>query len=190
VYGKDEDPEDDVKTTVTWMTTLLALMWGIELINFFLGHSLSRMGGIQPRTLFGLIGIPASPFLHFGLLHLLMNTLPLAVLGGLICLQDKKLFVEVSLIIIVVSGLAIWLLARPAIHAGASSLIFGYFGFLLASGWYVKDFQSIIIAFVVLIFYGGMISGILPLRAYVSWEGHLFGLLAGISAAWMDARLK
>lgn len=179
-----------MKTTVIWMGTLLALMWGIELINLFLGHSLSRMGGIQPRTLSGLIGIPASPFLHFGLLHLLMNSLPFAVLGGLICLQDKKMFLEVSLIIILVSGLAVWLLGRSAIHAGASTLIFGYFGFLLASGWYTKDLQSIIIAFAVLIYYGGMIFGVLPLRAYVSWEGHLFGLLAGISAAWMDARLK
>lgn len=179
-----------MKTTVTWMASLLALMWGIELINFFLGHSLSRMGGIQPRTLIGLIGIPASPFLHFSLFHLLMNSLPFAILGGLICLQDRKLFVEVSLIIIVGSGLALWLFGRPAIHAGASSLIFGYFGFLLASGWYAKDLQSIIIALVVLIFYGGMIIGILPLRAYVSWEGHLFGLLAGIAAAWMNARLK
>jgi len=172
------------------MTSLLALMWGIELVNFFLGHSLSRLGGIQPRTLFGLIGIPASPFLHFGLFHLLMNTLPFAILGGLICLQDKKLFVEVSLIIIIFSGLAVWLLGRPAIHAGASSLIFGYFGFLLASGWYAKDLQSVVIAFAVLIFYGGMIFGLLPLRAYVSWEGHLFGFLSGISAAWMNARLK
>ncbi len=179
-----------MKTTVTWMTSLLVLMWGIELINFFLGHSLSRMGGIQPRTLSGLIGIPLSPFLHFSLFHLLMNSLPFAILGGLICLQNRKLFVEVSLIIIIGSGLALWLLGRPAVHAGASSLIFGYFGFLLASGWYAKDLQSIVIALVVLIFYGGMIIGILPLRAYVSWEGHLFGLLAGILAAGMNARLK
>ncbi len=119
-----------------------------------------------------------------------MNSLPFAILGGLICLQDRKLFVEVSLIIIIGSGLALWLLGRPAVHAGASSLIFGYFGFLLASGWYAKDLQSIVIALVVLIFYGGMIIGILPLRAYVSWEGHLFGLLAGILAAGMNARLK
>jgi membrane associated rhomboid family serine protease len=182
--------ENDVKTTVTWLVSLLALMWGIEVINFFLGHSLSRIAGIQPRTLIGLIGIPVSPFLHFGLFHLLMNTLPFAILGGLICLQDRKLFLEVSVIIIVVAGLAVWLLGRPAIHAGSSTLIFGYFGFLLASGWYAKDLQSIIIALVVLIFYGGMIIGILPLRTYVSWEGHLFGLLAGISAAWMNLQLR
>jgi len=178
-----------MKNTVTWIGTLLALMWGLELLNLFMGHSLSRIAGIHPRTVSGLLGIPASPFLHFSFFHLLMNTLPFAVLGGLICLQDKKLFLEVSLIVIIVSGLAVWILGRSAVHAGASALIFGYFGFLLASGWYAKDLQSILIALCVLVFYGGMIFGILPLRAYVSWEGHLSGLLAGILAAKLDSRL-
>lgn len=178
-----------MKTTVTWIGGLIALMWGIEVLNLLMGHSLSRIAGIQPRTLMGLIGIPASPFLHFSIFHLLMNTIPFAILGGLICLQDKKLFVEVSLIVILVSGLAVWILGRSAVHVGASALIFGYFGFLLASGWYAKDLKSIIIALGVLVFYGGMISGILPLRAYVSWEGHLSGLLAGILAAKLNTRL-
>lgn len=176
-----------MKITVTWIGSLIALMWGLEVLNLMTGHSLTRTAGIQPRTLGGLVGIPASPFLHFSLFHLLMNTLPFAILGGLICLQDKKLFVEVSLIVIVVSGFAVWLLGRSAVHAGASALIFGYFGFLLASGWYAKDLQSIFIALLVLVFYGGMIFGILPLRAYVSWEGHLSGLLAGILAAKLHA---
>ncbi|MEC4677732.1 MAG: rhomboid family intramembrane serine protease [Nitrospirota bacterium] len=178
-----------MKTTVTWIGGLIAIMWAVEVLNLVTGYSLSRSGGIQPRTLAGLIGIPASPFLHFSVFHLLMNTLPFAILGGLICLQDKKLFVEVSLIVIIVSGLAVWLLGRSAVHAGASALIFGYFGFLLASGWYAKDLQSILIALGVAVFYGGMIFGILPLRAYVSWEGHLSGLLAGILAAKLNARL-
>ncbi len=179
-----------MKTTVTWILTVLALMWGLEFINFFTGHSLSRMAAIRPRTLSGLLGIPASPFLHFGFFHLLMNSLPFAVLGGLICLQDKKLFLDVTLIVVVVSGVAVWLFARSASHAGASGLIFGYFGFLLASGWYAKDLSSLVIAFGVLVFYGGMIFGILPLRAYISWESHLFGFLAGVFAARLNAQLE
>jgi len=176
-----------MKTAVTWMITLLCILWGLEVVNFFMGHDLSRLAGITPRTLSGLIGIPASPFLHFSISHLLMNSIPFAILGGLICLQDKKLFIEVSLFVIVVSGLAVWLLARPSVHSGASGLIFGYFGFLLASGWYAKDIQSIFIALGVLGLYGGMIFGLLPLRAFVSWESHLFGLLAGVLAARINA---
>ncbi|MFQ5587358.1 MAG: rhomboid family intramembrane serine protease [Nitrospiria bacterium] len=171
------------------MLTVLALMWGLEVLNFLTGHSLSRMAAIVPRTLSGLVGIPLSPFLHFGFFHLLMNSVPFAILGGLICVQDKKLFVEVTLIVAAVSGVAVWMLARPAAHAGASGLIFGYFGFLLASGWYARDVQSVVIAFCVLVYYGGMIFGVLPLRAYVSWESHLFGFLAGIFTARLDARL-
>ncbi len=179
-----------MKIAILWMLSLLAVMWGLELLNVFMGHSLSRIGGIHPRSLSGLLGIPASPFLHFSLFHLFLNSLPFAILGGLICLQDKKLFLEVSLIVIIVSGLAVWLLGRSASHAGASGLIFGYFGFLLASGWYAKDMQSIVIALGVLLYYGGMVFGILPLRAYVSWESHLFGFLSGILAARMNVQLK
>lgn len=179
-----------MRITGAWIISLLLLMWGLEIVNLFMGHNLSRMAGIQPRSLFGLIGIAASPFLHFGIFHLLMNSVPFAILGGLICLQDKKLFIEVSLLVMVVSGLAVWLLGRSSVHAGASGLIFGYFGFLLASGWYAKNIQSIVIALVVLIYYGGMIFGVLPLRAYVSWESHLFGFFAGVLAAKINAKPK
>jgi len=118
-----------------------------------------------------------------------MNTVPFAILGGLILMQEKKLFIEVSLLVLIVSGLAVWLLGRTATHAGASGLIFGYFGFLLASGWYARDAQSLVIAFFVLIYYGGMVFGILPLRAYISWESHLFGFLAGVLAARLNGKV-
>ncbi|MCY2993633.1 MAG: hypothetical protein NTY19_38005 [Planctomycetota bacterium] len=36
--------------------------------------------GVTPRTLVGLVGIPATPFLHANLHHLLSNTVPLFVL--------------------------------------------------------------------------------------------------------------
>ncbi len=178
-----------MKTTVTWILAGLAVMWGVEAVNFFTGHNISRTAGITPRTVSGLWGIFLSPFMHFSVFHLLMNSLPFAVLGGLICLQGRRLFIEVTLIVILVSGLGVWLFARPAVHAGASGLIFGYFGFLLASGWYAKDVQSVVIALAVLVYYGGMVFGILPLRAYVSWESHLFGFLAGAFTARLDARL-
>lgn len=178
-----------MKESFTWIATLLAVMWGIELLNLLSKHRLSRTLAIHPRTLHGLFGIPVSPFLHFSVSHLLTNTLPFALLGGLTRLQGKMLFIEVSLIIVVVSGFAIWLLARAAAHAGVSGLVFGYFGFLLTSGLYAKDLQAMLIALGVLVYYGGMVSGILPLRAYVSWEGHLFGFLSGILAAKMDVWL-
>jgi len=58
-------------------------------------------------------------------------------------------------------------------------LIFGYFGLLVARGYYERSLQSIAVAIVVVVVYGGMVAGVLPRGDQVSWEAHLFGLLAG-----------
>jgi membrane associated rhomboid family serine protease len=75
------------------------------------------------------------------------------------------------------------LFGRSAFHIGASGLVFGYFGFLVAVGLYERRIVSLAIASVTLFYYGGMIFGVLPVNSFVSWEGHLFGLVAGIVAA-------
>jgi membrane associated rhomboid family serine protease len=61
--------------------------------------------------------------------------------------------------------------------------VFGYFGYLVARGWYERRFGSILIAIVVIVLYGGLIVGVLPTPGFVSWEAHLFGLIAGVLAA-------
>ena len=38
--------------------------------------------------------------------------------------------------------------------------------------------------------YGGLIFGILPLRSYVSFESHLFGLIAGFAVVWLDRKFS
>jgi membrane associated rhomboid family serine protease len=161
---------------------LIAILWLVEIVNTALQHKLCHFG-IMPRTIPGLIGIPLSPFLHYGIAHLLANTLPLAVLGGLIAFSNSKLFNKSTLIIIIIGGLGVWLAGRSAYHVGASGLVFGYFGFLIARGWYEKSLSAILVAIFVAIFYGGMIWGVLPVAVYISWEAHLFGFLAGVLAA-------
>ena len=145
-------------------------------------HRLNRWG-ILPRTLPGLVGIPLSPFLHGSFAHLLLNTVPLVTLGGLVAFQGTRLFVTVSLWIILLSGTALWLLGRSAYHVGASSVIFGYFGYLVARAWYERSITAVLIALLVVGLYGGLVWGVLPTWAYISWEGHLFGLLAGVLVA-------
>ena len=130
-------------------------------------------------------GILLSPMLHGSFSHLLSNTLPLLVLGGFVALRGTKTLVGVSLFVVVLGGLLVWLVGRPAIHIGASGLVFGYFGYLLAQGWYERSFVSIMVAVAVLLLYGGMIFGALPQSGFISWEGHLFGLIAGVLAARM-----
>ena len=104
-------------------------------------------------------------------------------MGFLVALRGRGLFIYSSLLIVVVGGLGVWVFGRPAFHIGASGLVFGYFGFLVAIGIYERSFSGLAIASLTLFYYGSIIFGVLPTNSFVSWEGHLFGLFAGIIAA-------
>ena len=147
-----------------------------------MGHQLNAWG-IFPRSVHGLAGIPLAPFLHGSFGHVISNSIPFLVLGGLIAFRGRQVLLRVSFIVIGVGGSAVWLLGRSAVHIGASGLVFGYFGYLVARGWYERKLGSILLAIVVIILYGGLILGVLPARGLVSWEAHLFGLIAGVLAA-------
>ncbi len=178
-----------LKKNLYWVLGFVALIWVIELINFSTGHQLSDWG-ILPRTLKGLKGIPLSHFLHASLIHIMMNTIPLAVLGGFVLLNGRQMFFEVTVIIILVGGAALWLFGRSSYHVGASGLIFGYFGYLVLRAWYDRSLKSFVIAFATVFLYGGIIWGLLPTFSRISWEGHLFGLLAGFLAARLEKTKK
>ncbi len=161
---------------------LLAVLWLIELLNASLGHRLNVFG-ILPRSLHGLAGIPLAPLLHGSFQHLLVNSVPLAVLGLFVLARGVGRFVYVTAVSVILGGGLVWLAARPALHVGASGLIFGYFGYLLADAWYTPSPRAILIAALTVVLYGGMIVGVMPGDVMVSWESHLAGFVAGIVAA-------
>ena len=109
--------------------------------------------------------------------------MPFLVLGGLVAIRGARAFVSTSLFIVLLGGAALWLFGRFSYHIGASTLIFGYFGYLVARGWYERSIWSILTAFLTLFLYGSIIWGVVPTRSFISWEGHLFGLLSGILSA-------
>ena len=162
---------------------MLAVMWGLEIIDLLPGTDLDRWG-IRPRTTRGLLGIPAAPFLHSGLSHLVANTIPFVVLGAFIAIGDAARFLQVTLIVALVSGLGTWLFASPGtIHIGASGLVFGYLTYLVARGFFAGKPLWILGGVVVLLFYGGILWGLLP-RPGISFTGHVFGAVGGVAAAW------
>ena len=162
----------------------VAVIWIVELVNFFLGHEL-LVWGILPRQMSGLIGIPLAPFLHGGLWHAASNTPPLLILGSLMLISDRTRFWTISAGIILLGGLLVWLFARSALHVGASGLVFGYFGALLARAYFERSLLAIALACVTMMLYGGMLWGILPLRSFISFEGHFFGLVACAVVVWL-----
>ena len=114
--------------------------------------------------------------------------MPFLVLGGFVALDGIRRWLTVTGFVMVIGGLATWLLARPAIHIGASGLIFGYAGFLLVAGFVEKSPKGVAVAVAVGVLFGGMMMrGIIPTPRWVSWESHLFGLVAGVIAAFLFA---
>lgn len=161
------------------------IFWVIHLLNLLAGYRLNYLG-IVPRHIIGLRGIPFYTFLHGDFNHLLLNSIPLFILSDLIMVYGLREFIVVTLIIIILAGLAIWLFARTAIHIGASSLVMGYWGFLLMNAYQNPGVFSIILAAICLYYFSGnMLASLVPTREKVSWEGHLFGLLAGIAAIFL-----
>lgn len=165
------------------LIVVLVAMWLVEALNLVVGHRLNAFG-LLPRSGPGLVGIVTAPFLHAGLSHLASNTASIAVLGGLVSLYGERSFINVTAFVTLTGGTAIWFFARSAFHVGASILVFGYFGYLLARGWHERSATSIVVALAVVALYGGLLWGVLPSRG-VSFEGHLFGLLAGVGAAFL-----
>ncbi len=160
----------------------LEVMWAAVLLNLIPTLHLERFG-IRPRTMSGLAGILIAPFLHAGFTHLLANSLPFLFLGGIVLLGGRGVFWSVTCFVIVVGGFGVWLVAPSyTVHLGASGLIFGYLGFILARGIFERSAIWILISFAIFALYGGILFGLLP-HAGVSWQGHLFGFLAGIVSA-------
>ncbi len=109
------------------------------------------------------------------------------MLGGLVAIRGLRRWLDVTATILVVSGIATWLLARSGNHIGASAIVFGYLGYLVGSAFFERKVSTVLAALVAVVLYGGLVFGLLP-RSTVSWEGHLFGLLAGWTTAALTRR--
>lgn len=180
-----------METRPTWQTAglvagaFVALLWLLEIVDTATDHRLDEFG-VRPRTDEGLIGVVLAPTLHFGFEHLISNTVPVAVLGFLALASGIVRGLMATAVIWVVAGLGVWLVGDAySTHAGASSLIFGWITYLAVRGFINRSWGQVAIGVGVLLVYGGVLWGVLPGQAGVSWEGHLFGALGGLVAAWV-----
>jgi membrane associated rhomboid family serine protease len=167
---------------LSWPAIAMILGWIVSLSSRKAAESLA----LVPRTASGLVGLVTAPFVHANFAHLAANLPPFLVLGVLVLQRGESHFLEVALIIAFAQGVLLWLLGRKAAHVGMSGVIFGFLGYLLALAWYTRATPDLLAAAGVLIFYGGMLAGVAPARGSTSWEGHLFGLLAGLATAWFE----
>ncbi len=171
-------PIATARTVLSW----IALLWIILLVSYFLPINAY---GINPRSLGGLIGVVASPFLHGSISHLFANSLGLFFLGMLLGTFDRARAASVLVLLTLGSGMGTWLIGRPnSVHVGASGVIYGLMGYLLFGGVFSRNLKAVFVSLVVFFLYGGAVWGVLPHSQAVSWEGHLSGFIAGTVLAW------
>lgn len=168
----------------------LATIW---LVHLYLSFSGTDPGwyGIMPRRIWGLRGVFTAPLVHGSWEHLLSNSLPLFVLTALTLYFYRKVAMRAFWMIYLLTGLSVWLLARPVLHIGASGVVYGLVAFIFWNGIFRRSLRSIILALIVMVFYSGMFLGVLPDQEGISWESHLLGSLAGIFASfWFKEALE
>ncbi|KFU81218.1 Membrane associated serine protease, rhomboid family [Amycolatopsis lurida] len=166
-----------------------ALLYLVELVDVVLPADLDQSGGIVARELSDLDGVLWAPLLHAGWGHLFSNTVPVLVFAFLAMSAGIGRWVLVTAIIWVLSGVGVWLIAPGGtVTVGASGVAFGWLAFLLVRGIFNRAVGQILVAVVLLGIWSGMLWGLLPGDPNVSWQGHLFGALSGVFAAWLMAR--
>lgn len=180
---------DRAKAAALLMLGWVALLWVLEAVDVATGHALDSYGvvGRKPGELADVV--PAA-FTHFGFAHVAANSVPLLVFGFLAALGGVRRFLAVSLTVVLVSGAGVWLFSPSGANtAGASGLVFGLFGYLVVRGFVERRLVEIFVGLLVGAVWGSSILlGLSPANTGVSWQGHLFGLLAGVGAAFLFRR--
>jgi membrane associated rhomboid family serine protease len=162
---------------------MVALMWVLEVVDVVAGHRLDAYG-IDPRSTDGLAEILTAPWLHFGFGHLLSNTVPFASMGAVIAFNGAARVAAVTAIVVVVSGLGVWLIAPAGtVTLGASGIVFGYATYLLMRGVFNRNGFELAIGIAVAVIWGGALLGSLLPHEGISWQGHFFGAVGGLIAA-------
>jgi membrane associated rhomboid family serine protease len=174
---------EQIQNHLNWLGWITVILWGVFFLNQLLG-GLLLMLGITPRKLYGIPGILFAPFLHAHFNHLFFNTIPLLVLSAFLLVHGLPYFLFITFMITIISGTLIWLFAKPGLHIGASAVITGYWGLLVMDIYQEGSATAILLGIVSLYYFASIFLGIFPGKKGVSWEGHLFGLIAGIATAF------
>lgn len=166
----------------------VALLWVLEGIDTATGHALDTYG-ISPREPSELLDVVPSAFLHSGWDHVASNSVPLLVLGFIAALAGLRRFAAVVLTVVLIGGLGVWLTAPShTVTLGASGVVFGLFGYLLVRGFVDRRPLDIVVGVIIAAVYGSILWGVLPTDSGISWQGHLFGLIGGVVAAFAFRR--
>ena len=166
------------------LSLYVSSIWAVSFAGFGL-PGVKHLLGVSPRSIHGLLGVLTAPWVHANLGHLMANTVPLIVLGWLSMFPRQEGFWQAVVGGTLGAGIAAWLLGGPySVHIGASGVVFGLFGFILARGYYARRPVDVLIALAAAMIYGiSMLWSLLPVYPGVSWQSHVGGAIGGVLAA-------
>ncbi len=144
--------------------------------------------GIFPRSILGLVGIVTAPLIHGSYSHLISNTIPLLILGGSLFFFFPAHAPRVFMFVYFFTNSLVWFFARPYYHIGASGLVYGLASFLVFYGLFNRNFKSVLISIITLLFYGGLAQNLLFFETQISWESHLMGAIVGFTTAFLFSK--
>ena len=177
---------DEARKAFFLMVGFIALIWILQIANWADHYHLDASFGILPRNIGHLGDIFTAPFLHFSWDHIEGNSGPLFVFGLLAAYRGVVRFLGVTLLVAITSGMAVWLFqSSNELTVGASGLIFGYFGYVLARGIIDRNLIDALAAVVMALSYAYILTVAIPGTPGVSWVGHLGGLVGGLAAGWI-----
>lgn len=166
---------------IVLMLGFAAVLWVVQIVNAIDDYRLDRFG-LKPRELGGLWGVLTAPFLHSSYGHLLANTIPVVFVGWVLLLAGLSTWAMVTGFVVVGGGLLTWVVGPgDSVIVGASGMVFGWLGYLLARAYFSRKAKWIAVAVLVLIFFGTLLFGLIPsINSDVSWQAHVCGFVAGI----------
>ncbi|GAA3157177.1 rhomboid family intramembrane serine protease [Planomonospora alba] len=183
---------DEARKAFWVMVGFLALIWALHIPNWLSGYELAYEHGRVARDLSSLPDIVSAPFLHWSWEHLQANSGPLFIFGFLAAYRGVAKFLGMTGFVIAISGFGAWLTVEAGTtSAGASSVLFGYFGYILVRGLFDRHLIDIVVGVVMALCFTPTFTGLLPQEG-IGWQSHLFGFLAGLVGGWLfrDRRKK
>lgn len=160
----------------------LLVIWMVKIWEVVMGVSFAHYG-VFPRKIEGLIGVLFYPLIHGDFSHLINNSTAVLLLGVGIFYFYRPVAYRIYFWTYLMSGIWIWVSARENYHIGSSGLIYGFASFIFFSGVIRKNTNLLALSMLVTFLYGGMVWGIFPIRPAMSYEGHLWGAIAGVILA-------
>jgi membrane associated rhomboid family serine protease len=167
------------------MVGVLAILWIIQVLNWADHYHLTAEYGIRGRDVASLPHIITAPFLHFSWAHIEGNSGPLFIFGFLAAYRGVAKFVGVTALVVIISGLAAWFTeSSGTVGAGASGVVFGYFGYIMVRGFFDRHAIDMLVGAVMALCFAYQFTVLLP-HAGIGWQAHIGGLVGGILAGWL-----